>query len=328
MARFLAWLPAVVGVNALANFFYLVWTYAGYASTGVIEWHDAFLWLDQTFVNSMIFAMLAAVLLRSIPLFMFPVVVCVGEYVYNSRLLVGGLHGMLYSVPFYQEFFARHGTGLVNPQYGMIVAYVAVFAALLVTMFRKRWRTFDRFMALVCSLSVVVTFTLFHTYLQIAIEKATAREEKRIAYALSAADFAARCRDLDVICETVPRADVLARPETFQVDERARRTLVDVAKQGIDLREPFTWNGATDNNLSRTTFFAMGIAATSDGYVVGRSGKEFQMEMKFESLRYSLQASVAHVTWFLILVVLTWIHRLHVRKKVRQAFAWDAPKRN
>jgi hypothetical protein len=283
---------------------------------------DILLWADQTVINTAILIMGVMVFSRRLEMIWIPILAAAGEAMYDGRVLISGLHSILLMSDTYVGLFGRHGTGQVNPQYAMLAAYAVAFVALsAVTVSRSR-RSFDRTLVLVFAASIIATFSLFHTFLMAGIKHAAAAEGRALSAALSSSsgDFERQCRILGFDCTTVSHQEVAAG-EVARVDPLAVRTLTDIASQGIRLDKPFVWDGAVDDDASRTTFFIIGVGMSEERYRVARSRAPYEEATEFEGLRYSAQAFAAHATWFAMLCGLVSIHRRHARPKVRRVFS-------
>jgi hypothetical protein len=298
------------------------WEHADDYLTGSASIADVLLWADQTIINTAILTMGVMVFSRRLEMIWIPILVAAGEAMYDGRLLISGLHSILIMSDTYRDLFGRHGTGQVNPQYAMLTAYLLAFLALSMTSFRRGRRSFDRVLVLVFSASVIATFSLFHTFLMVGIKHEAAAEGRALTAALSSSsgDFERQCRILSLDCATVDVDDVVAG-DLSRVDPLALRTLTDIASQGIDVSRPFIWDGAVDDDASRTTFFIIGVGRGEEGYRVARSRGPYEEATEFEGLRYSAQAFAAHATWFAMLCGIVWIHRRHARPKVRKVFS-------
>jgi hypothetical protein len=299
-----------------------IWSHASTWMSGATTFSDIMLWADQTIINTTILMMVAMLASRRLELLWIPILIAAGEAMYDGRLLIFGLHSILTMSDTYKDLFGRHGTGQVNPQYAMLTAYLVAFLTLSSTIVQRGRRSFDRVLVLVFAASVIATFSLFHTFLLAGIKHAAAAEGRALSAALSSSsgDFERQCRILGFDCTTVSHQEV-AVGDVARVDPLAVRTLTDIASQGIRLDKPFVWDGAVDDDASRTTFFIIGVGMSEEGYRVARSRGPYQEATEFEGLRYSAQAFAAHSTWFAMLCGLVWIHRRHARPKVRGVFS-------
>lgn len=299
-----------------------VWSYVSSYVAGKTSAGDILLWADQTIINTAILIMGVMVISRRLEMIWIPILVAAGEAMYDGRLLISGLHSILIMSDTYRDLFGRHGTGQVNPQYAMLTAYLLAFLALSATIFRRGRRSFDRVLVLVFSASVIATFSLFHTFLMVGIKHEAAAEGRALTAALSSSsgEFERQCRILSLDCATVDVDDVAAG-DLSRVDPLALRTLTDIASQGIDVSRPFVWDGAVDDDASRTTFFIIGVGRGEEGYRIARSRGPYEEATELEGLRYSAQAFAAHATWFAMLCGIVWIHRRHARPKVRRVFS-------
>ncbi|MNU27326.1 hypothetical protein D3C71_157120 [compost metagenome] len=312
-------IAAVVALVALGS---SIWEHAESYLSGAQSAGDILLWADQTIINTGILIMAVMAFSRRLELIWIPILVAAGEAMYDGRLLISGLHSILIMSDTYRDLFGRHGTGQVNPQYAMLTAYLLAFLALSATSFRRGRRSFDRVLVLVFSASVVATFSLFHTFLMVGIKHEAAAEGRALTAALSSpsGDFERQCRILSLDCATVD-ADDLVAGNLSHVDPLALRTLTDIASQGIDVSRPFVWDGAVDDDASRTTFFIIGVGRGEEDYRIARSRGPYEEATELEGLRYSAQAFAAHATWFGMLCGIVWIHRRHARPRVRKVFS-------
>lgn len=312
-------IAAVVAIVSLGS---SIWEHAERFLSSAQSPGDILLWADQSIINTTILIMGVMILSRRLEMIWIPILVAAGEAMYDGRLLISGLHSILTLSDTYKDLFGRHDTGQVNPQYAMLTAYLLAFLALSVTIFRRGMRSFDRVLVLVFSASVIATFSLFHTFLMVGITREAAAEGRALTAALStpSGDFERQCRILSLDCTTVTGDDVSAG-ELARVDPLARKTLADIASQDIDVSRPFVWDGAVDDDASRTTFFIIGVGKGGEGYRIARSRASYEEATEFEGLRYSAQAFAAHATWFGMLGGIVWIHRRHARPKVRKVFS-------
>ncbi len=299
-----------------------IWNHADAWMSGGTSFADIMLWADQTIINTTIMMMIVMIMVRHLELIWVPILISVGEAIYDNRILISGFHSMLLYADIYRDLLGRHATKQVNPQYAMVIAYLVSFVALASVCSSRARRSFDRALVLVVAASIIATFTLFHTFLMVGIKHEAAAEARALTAALSSSsgDFERQCRILGFDCATVSPAEV-ATGEMSRVDPLAGRTLTDIASRGIMLDKPFVWDGAVDDDASRTTFFIIGIGRSEEGYRIVRSRVPYEEATEFEGLRYSTQAFAAHATWFGMLCGIVWIHRRHARPKVRKVFS-------
>jgi len=299
-----------------------IWSYADAWMSGDISLSDIMLWADQAIINTTILIMLVMIAFRRLELLWLPILLAVGEAIYDNRILISGLHSLLLQIDTYRDILGRHATRQVNPQYAMVIAYLTSFIVLFTLCLRRKSRSFDRAIVLVMAASIMATFTLFHTFLMMGIAREASSQGRAIHAALvsDAEDFASLCRTLSLEC-THHGLENARSGELTAADPLAARTLADLAGQGVRLDKPFVWDGATDDDASRTTFFIIGVGSDDDGYRVARSRESFEAATKFEELRYTSQALAAHATWMLMACGLIAIHRRHARPKVRRAFS-------
>jgi hypothetical protein len=312
----------IAAIIALLAFGSSAWGHVDDFMDGSASVGDILLWADQTVINTAILIMAVMVFSRRLELIWIPILVAAGEAIYDGRVFISGLHSILVMSDTYISLFGRHGTGQVNPQYAMLTAYATAFAALSAVIASRGRRSFDRSLVLVFAASVIATFTLFHTFLIVGIKHEAAAEGRVLGAALSSSsgDFERQCRALGFDCASVT-PDEVAAGDLSSVDPLAVRTLTDIASQGIRLDKPFVWDGAVDDDASRTMFFIMGVGRGEEGYRIARSRAPYEEATEFEGLRYSAQAFAAHATWFAMLCGLVWIHRRHARPKVRRVFS-------
>mgnify|MGYP001339335337 CR=1 FL=1 len=301
------------------------WGHLANYFAGVESFGDIMLWADQTIINTTILTMAVMIISRRLEMIWIPILLAAGEIMYDSRLLISGLHSILLMADSYKDLLGRHATMQVNPQYAMVLAYVVSFLALSAICVSRARRSFDRVIVLVMAASIMTTFTLFHTFLMVGISRETASEGRALTAVLSspAADFDRQCRSLEFECLTVSHEQVSAG-ELDSVDPLARHTLKDISSQGVRLDAPFVWDGAVDDDASRTTFFIIGLSSDDNGYRIARSKAPYEEATEFEGMRYSAQALAAHMTWFLMGCGLIAIHRRHARPKVRRMFSEES----
>ncbi|NTF18196.1 hypothetical protein G6L37_07235 [Agrobacterium rubi] len=298
------------------------WGYVASWISGEISFSDMMLWADQTIINTTIVMMLTMIAFRRLELIWVPILIAIGEMIYDNRILISGLHSLLLQIDTYRDLLGRHATRQVNPQYAMVAAYLLSFIALLAVCINRARRSFDRTMVLVMAASIMATFALFHTFMMVGISR-QASSEGRAIHAVLVSDeeaFPRLCQTLVLECSRHTRQRLTAG-NVSTVDPLALRTLSDLAKQGARLDKPFIWDGATDDDASRTTFFIMGVGSDDEGYRVARSRTNYEAATKFEELRYTTQALMAHAVWMLIAVGLIAIHRRHARPKVKRLFS-------
>ena len=301
-----------------------LWSHAADWLSGRMSMSDILLWADQTVINTTILMMLAVVVSRRLELVWIPILLAAGEAVYDNRVLITGLHSLLLQIDTYRELLGRHATTQVNPQYAMVTAYVVSFTILTGTCILRRWRSFDRAAVLVMAASVMATFTLFHTFLMVGILREAAAEGRAIRTALvtESSAFETTCGTLGLECSQFTLAAVASGEA--DADPLAATTLSDLARQGTRLAEPFIWDGATDDDASRTIFFIIGVASDAEGFRVARSRMHYEEATKFEELRYTAQALAAHATWMGLACALIAIHRRHARPRIRRLFSEES----
>jgi hypothetical protein len=319
-------MTTLIKTTAVVSSFLLAVSLWGYASafvTGKTSAGDILLWSDQTIINATILTMAVMIFSRRLELLWIPILLSAGEAVYDNRILISGLHSILIRSDTYASLLGRHGTGQVNPQYAMLTAYLAAFLCLAGTVLIPKRRSFDRVLVLVHAVSVFATFTLFHAFLMAGIHHDTENEGRALKAALLSDNFETQCRVLDLECSIVWDSDA-KEGNLGGVDPLAVRTVADIARQGIDVARPFVWDGAVDDEASRTTFFIIGVGKDPQGFRIARSRGPYEEATEFEGLRYSAQAAAAHATWFAMLCGLVWVHRRHSRTKVRRVFSEDS----
>lgn len=289
---------------------------------GVNHGAKLMLWADQTIINATILVMIAALFRPRLDLAWIPLLIFFGEILYDQKIFLDGLHPVLLSIDLYREALGRHATGVVNPQFAMLLVYFLCWAALAIVCVRRAYRSFDRVIVLVAATSVAATFVLFHGLMMTGISRLAISEGRVIAAALKSDEpsFKNICASLRLECSTHAAGEV-ASGNLASIDPLATNTVQDLARQGRVLTEPYVWDGATDDDASKTTFFIIGVATTDEGYRIARSRTNFEEETKFEEFRYTLPALVAHATWMALSLLLIAIHRRHTRGTVRKLFS-------
>lgn len=306
-----------VAVAAAILFAAQVCSSIGSVVSGGWRMDDLLLWIDQTVINAVLAIMAWLLLRRHFSILVLPVALVVGEAVYDGGLLIGGLHGLLEKTSVYREFFGRHSTMEVNPQYGMLVVYGALLAALMVSQFFRRWRTFDRMLAAVCATSILCTFALFHVFLIGGIANAVA-QEKRLLSTTFAGDFLPACGRIGATCQIVDRQHPEQDDGGTPVDPAARKTVADVAAGGRVLDGAFMWSGSSSRDATRTRFYVFAVATRGQDILLARAGAPFEDAVRYERLRFTAQSVAAHVTWLLIFVVVSSVHAGRVRPAARR----------
>lgn len=310
---------AAIGVALAAAVLFVAQACSSAASVGSGEWRtdDLLLWIDQTVINTMLVILAWMLLRRHFSMLFLPVALLAGEAVYDGGLLIEGLHGLLEKMPAYREILGRHSTMEVNPQYGMLVVYCALLAALVVSQFFRRWRTFDRMLAAVSATSIVCTFALFHVFLIGGIQNAVRQEERLLSVTLEG-DFLSGCRRVGAACQIVHRDSPEVDDQGIPVDPVARKTVADIAAGGRALVDPFMWYGSTSKDVARTRFYVFAVATRGEDILLARGGASFEDTVRYERLRFTVQSVAAHVTWLIIFVVVSSVHAGRIRPAVRR----------
>lgn len=281
---------------------------------------------DQTLINTMIVVMAVMLFLRQFPLYLLPLMLLAGELVYDKMVFIGGLHSFLNEFDLYRNLFGRHANKVVNPQYGMLAAYAVVFIALFCTIWIKRTRTFDRFMTVFVSTSVMGTFILFHTLLIFDVNDAISNETRvvRSVFSDGAGSFARQCEAVKVNCFIVDRKEPTRDRETgMEIDPNIARTLKDIAERSIQLNSIYSWSETTLEH-GATTFWVAAIATSEKSIYLAVSGDDFDRAVAVAELQFEALSVSAHGTWFLMLIAIMAIHRKHSRKSIRKLLPPDA----
>ncbi len=285
------------------------------------------LWFDQTILNTMIAAMLLLWFRPNVPLIMLPAMLFVGEAIYSGNWLIGTLHSLLSSLEVYHQLLGRHATRVVNPQYAMLIVYATAWLGLLVTVITKRTRSFDRLLCMISAAAIMATFTLFHVFLIGGLGHAIDREKEVVAAALQTSDdtnFRNGCDSLMLRCQVLDRTGDLKDIETGEPPAKGpQRTITDIIASGATFTRPFVWSEQQAAGDGKNTFVA-GIVATRDRLFLAMSGDRFAETVDYEGERFIIQSLAAHVTWFLIFVAITGIHRKVARPKVRKVLGPNA----
>lgn len=284
------------------------------------------LWIDQTIINSMIVLMVFMCISRGFRFFMLPTILVLGELLYDKMFLIKNFHEFLNDFDTYRWAFGRHANNVVNPQYGMLVAYFLVFATLLVLVCIRKHRTFDRMMTVVLSLSVIATFTLFHIFLVLGINSAISVEKRALAsiYAGGSATFQQQCDALHANCYVISRdAPTVDMKTGAAIDPVISRTVKDIAERGIQLKSPYLWSETTLLH-GKSMFWVAAVATAYDDIYLAVSGDDFEGAVREEELQFEFQSLAAHATWLFIFLGLVAIHRKHSRKTVRKFLPPDA----
>jgi hypothetical protein len=327
-------LRAVISRYGIAIFFWITLAALAFNTFETVEYiiekgwtlTEFSLWIDQTIINSMIVLMVYMCISRGFRFYMLPTILLFGEILYDKMFLIKNFHEFLNSFDTYRWAFGRHANNVVNPQYGMLVAYFLVFVALFALVCLRKQRTFDRMMAVVLSLSVIVTFTLFHVFLVLGINSAISVEKRALAsiYAGGAASFQQQCDALHakcyVIAKTAPTVDIKTGES---IDPVIARTVKDIAERDIQLRTPYLWSETTLLH-GKSLFWVAGVATAYDEIYLAVSGDDFEGAVRAEELQFEFQSVAAHATWLFIFLGLVAIHRKHSRKTVRKFLPPDA----
>lgn len=284
------------------------------------------LWIDQTILNAVIVLMGYMCFSRSFRFFTLPTVLLLGEILYDKMFFIKDFHSLLNEFDFYRRAFGRHDNNVVNPQYGMLTAYFLVFIALLALVLVRRFRTFDRMMAVVTATSVIATFALFHVFLIFGINSAITVEKRALAsiYAGGSASFRQQCEALRAHCFEISKDAPSVDMNTGEaIDPVIARTTKDIAEKGIQLRTPYLWSETTLLH-GKSQFWVAAVATAYDDIYLAVSGEDFSGDVHAEELQFEFQSLVAHGTWLLIFLGLVAIHRKHSRKVIRKLLPPDA----
>jgi hypothetical protein len=315
----------ITGTAAAILFGVQAWSAAVSVGSGDRRIDDLLLCVDQTIINAVLLVMAWMLLRRHFSILFLPVALFLGEAVYDGGVLIGGLHGLLQEMPAYHWAFGRHSTAEVNPQYGMLLVYVALLATLLGSQFFRRWRTFDRMLAAVCAIAILSTFTLFHVFLLGGIQGAI-RQEARIlstAFVDGGNRFLQACSRVEAGCQVIDRRTPSVDEAGKAVDAVAARTVFDVAARGASLREPFVWSGSTSQDKTRTKFYVFAVATAGDHVLLARAGRDLEKAVAYERLRFTVQSVAAHATWLAIFCLISAVHRKKARPTIRHFVGAD-----
>ncbi|TLX16302.1 hypothetical protein [Rhizobium sp. MHM7A] len=284
------------------------------------------LWIDQTIINAIIVLMVYMCASRGFRFFMLPTILVLGEILYDKMFLIKDFHSFLNEFDTYRWAFGRHANNVVNPQYGMLVAYFLVFAVLLTLVLIRKHRTFDRMMTVVLAASVIATFTLFHVFLVLGINSAISVEKRAMAsiYAGGSAAFQQQCDALHAKCYVISKDAPTVDMKTGEtIDPVIARTMEDIAERDIQLRTPYLWSETTLLH-GKSLFWVAAVATAHDDIYLAVSGDDFNAAVHAEELQFEFQSVSAHVTWLLIFLGLVVIHRKHSRKTIRKFLPPDA----
>lgn len=289
-------------------------------TSGVWSVGTFLLWIDQTLINTTIVILGLMIIRRHLNVFALPAALYVGETLYDGRYLVGNLHAILDKTPMYHWAFGRHATQSVNPQYAMLIVFVALLVILLVMTTIKRTRTFDRIMTTVFAVSVLTTFTIFHIFLIGGIQTAISMETRVLTSAFDKDEgvFLGRCHEMEVKCQVVFWDDPARDRTGAAVDPIVARTVADIATRRKQLRAPFAWSETFLKDGTASQFFAAAVATTQEHILIAQSGGAFTSATDYEELRFTVQSIAAHGTWFVIFALLVAIHRKRARPNVRR----------
>jgi hypothetical protein len=284
------------------------------------------LWIDQTIINAIIVLMIYMCFSRGFRFYMLPSILVLGEILYDKMFLIKDFHSLLNEFDVYRWAFGRHANNVVNPQYGMLVAYFMVFAVLLTFVFIRKHRTFDRMMTVVLAASVIVTFTLFHVFLVLGINSAITVEKRALAsiYAGGSASFQQQCAALRAKCFMISKDAPMRDMKTGEaIDPVIARTVKDIGERNIQLRTPYLWSETTLLH-GKSLFWVAAVATAHDDIYLAVSGEDFNSAVQAEELQFEFQSVAAHATWLLIFLGLVAIHRKHSRKTIRKFLPPDA----
>lgn len=284
------------------------------------------LWIDQSIINAIIVLMAYMCSSRGFRFFMLPIILVLGEILYDKMFLIKNFHSFLNEFDAYRWAFGRHENNVVNPQYGMLVAYFLIFTVLLFLVSIRKHRTFDRMMTVVLAASVIATFTLFHVFLVLGINSAISVEKRALAsiYAGGSATFQQQCNALRAKCYVISKDAPTVDMKTVEaIDPVIARTVKDIAERGIQLRTPYLWSETTLLH-GKSLFWVAAVATAHDDIYLAVSGEDFNGAVHAEELQFEFQSVAAHATWLLIFLGLVAIHRKHSRKTVRKFLPPDA----
>lgn len=300
-----------------------------YTSYSEGEWTGVtyMLWFDQTIINTMIVVMLALLVRPSFRIIYIAIALVGGETLYSNMLLINCLHGWLSGFGSYHDLLGRHATRAVNPQYAMLIVYAVSWLGLLGTVLAKTTRSFDRLMCLVAATAILATFALFHTFLIGGLAHATNREKEIVTAAFQTVDEAAfrdRCRSMMLRCQAFDRMGDLTDRETHEpMLKGPQRTITDIISSGSTFQRPFVWSEQQAAGDGKNTFVA-GVVATKEQVLLAMSGDRFAETVDYEGERFIIQSLAAHVTWFLVFIGISAIHRRVARPKVRKLLGPNA----
>jgi hypothetical protein len=329
LPRQLAFVGDARFISALFAGIFVFSALGAYTSYSEGEWTGVtfMLWVDQTIINTMIVVMLALLVRPSFRIIYVAIALVAGEALYSNMLLIDGLHGWLSGFGLYHDLLGRHATRAVNPQYAMLIVYALSWLGLLGVVLAKKTRSFDRLMCLVAATAIISTFALFHTFLIGGLAHATNREKDVVTAAFQTIDEAAfrdRCRSMMLRCQVFDRVGALTDRETYEpMLKGPQRTITDIISSGSTFRRPFVWSEQQAAGDGKNTFVA-GVIATKDRVLLAMSGERFAETVDYEGERFIIQSLAAHVTWFLIFIGISAIHRRVARPKVRKVLGPNA----
>lgn len=296
------------------------WSIGPYVSDAVsadpLRRADGLVSLDQTLINAMIALCAVMAVARRLAPWMAGTALLVGAWVYDRQVLIGddGLHGLIGGAGLYPSAFAGAGSDFVNPQYGMLVAAVAVLALLVGRTSLPRGLSMDRFLVLLASGFVVLTTLIFH---YAAITETREFNEEAMGFAhflttLPEPERGAACARAEIVCATATDG---WQPLGFEVLDVQIASVLENARAGADPDYVYAWPGAASFVDKRLRSFVVAVAAVPGGHAVAVDLVSPARWNDAVRARYAFKAIAAHLVWFGLPFVVALAHAAMFRRR-------------
>jgi len=268
---------------------------------------DAAIWFEQTLLQAVIAVMIWASCFRRLPFDLFLPALATGHVLSETMMLTNLFHWSFTFLGLYPDVLTNSASGEANPQSGTVMAFLAAWSILGLSVLLKR--SFDRMGVFVLAGSVAFTGLLFHHFTVLSVNLQREQEIVLIRGIAEFRDFPSMCNELRMICGKLAEGQEPPYSGYPELDAAIK----DVSKYAFEHPEGTFFNGwygfsapvtgggrnyvaAVIRNVPRGgTFWAISLE---------RPAERFEQE----KLAFSILAGSAHLVWLTGVFFVCWIH--------------------
>lgn len=277
---------------------------------------------DMLFVHSRILMLgilltIFAVIKKSIGIIDFASLLLISFSTKLYELMDKELHPLIFKTGIL-NYFLHENSSVLNPQYTRILFFLISFIALFSLILFKKTRTIDRFFIFLISGSILVTTSLFHIVLPMGMLKYAKKEKmEELIYQGYNLENKYLCKHKTCI---ILDKDLNEKKEMFIGDinlQKNNQNFINEAKKFFINKnnEKFPIYGMSGNFIGTYTVFNVCLKKENEYLCIidDNAIKDYGLHSE---LWFAFLTSIAHTFWLLFGLVLLWLHKSKLIRKI------------